>query len=145
MGRLRRMRDRGVRVVAGGAAASMAHGFVLSDGTYTTIDAPGGAQTLTSAVNDHGQVIVSSLAPTSDDPFAGARGFALRQGLGGPFEEVRFPGVARTIATGIDVRGRIIGTYENPDLEPDVPGARVQPADPPPGLPAGLETWKETR
>jgi hypothetical protein len=145
MGRLRRMRDRGVRVVAGGATASMAHGFMLRDGTYTTIDAPGGTQTLTSAVNDHGQLIVGSLAPTAREPFAGARGFMLRRGVGGPFEEVRFPGAARTIATGIDDRGRIIGTYENPDFEPDVPGARVQSAEPPLGLPAVLGMWKETR
>jgi hypothetical protein len=62
-----------------------------------------------------------------------------------PFEEVRFPGAPRTIATAIDDRGRIISIYVNPNFEPDVPGARVQPADQLPELPAGLETSKETR
>ena len=121
------------------------HGFMLRDGVYTTIDAPGATQTLPSAINDRGQVVVSSLAPTADDPFAGARGFVLREGVGGQFEEVRFPGAPRTIATGIDDRGRIVGIYENPNFEPDRLGARVQPADPPPALPAGLEAWKESR
>jgi hypothetical protein len=90
-------------------------------------------------------VVVSSLTPTADDPFAGARGFVLRRGVDGPFEEDRFRGAPRTIATGIDDRGRIIGIYENPNFEPNVQGARVQPVDPPPELPAGLEMWKETR
>jgi probable HAF family extracellular repeat protein len=121
------------------------HGFMLRDGVYTTIDAPGATQTLPSAINDRGHVVVSALAPTAADPFAGARGFVLRKGVDGPFEEVRFPGAPRTIATGIDDRGRIIGIYENPNFEPDVPGDRVQPKDPPPELPPGLEMQKESR
>jgi uncharacterized membrane protein len=136
------IKDRGDVVGIYGDGDGTIHGFMLRDGVYTTIDAPGATQTLPSAINDHGQVVVSSLAPTADDPLAGARRFVLRKGVDGPFEEVRFPGAPRTIATGIDDRGRIIGIYETPNFEPDVAGARVQPADLASELP---EMWKETR
>ena len=57
----------------------------------------------------------SSLAPAGGGPFAGARGFVLRDGATGPFTEVRFPGAPRTLVTGINNRGSITGVYENPD------------------------------
>jgi hypothetical protein len=102
------------------------HGFLLRDGVYTTVDAPGAPSTLLFDVNNRGHVVGFSVAPTADDPFAGARGFVLRDGVDGPFTEIAFPGAPRTIATGIDDQGRIVGVYENPGAEPTVARSRAQ-------------------
>jgi hypothetical protein len=56
----------------------------------------------------------------------------LRDGIEGPFTEVRFPGAPRTIATGIDDRGRTVGVYENPDFQSPTATPRPRPDRMPP-------------
>jgi probable HAF family extracellular repeat protein len=103
------------------------HGFLLRGGVHATIDAPGGQLTFLFDINDRGQIIGFSATPTADDPLAGARGFVLRDGVEGPFTEIRFPGAPRTIARGIDDRGRIVGNYENPNATPSAQSTRTMP------------------
>jgi probable HAF family extracellular repeat protein len=120
------------------------HGFLLRDGAYTTFDAPGGRLTFPFDINDRGQIVVSSVTPTADDSLAGARGYVLRDGVDGPFTEIAFPGAPRTLATGIDDRGRIVGLYENPNA---APGARRSRAQEPllRALPLGFDISKVSR
>jgi hypothetical protein len=104
-------------------------GFVRDRrGRITRIDLPGAAGTQVDKINDRGQIAASASTPTADDPFAGARGFVLRDGIEGPFTEVRFPGAPRTIATGMDDRGRIVGVYENPNYQSPTATPRPRPA-----------------
>jgi probable HAF family extracellular repeat protein len=110
--------DRGEIVGIYSDTSGAIHGFLWRDGAHTTIDAPGATVTVPFDINDRGQIVVAATSPTADDDFAGARGFVLRAGAGGPFEEVRFPGAPRTLATGIDDHGRIVGIYENPNPTP---------------------------
>ncbi|MGA2889565.1 MAG: hypothetical protein ABSE51_16070 [Terracidiphilus sp.] len=81
------------------------HGFVLKNGTYTTIDVPFPGATSTGAVgiNNHG-VIVGSY---SDGSF---HGFVLRRGV---FTSFDFPGpnAVDTSANGINDEGTIVGDY----------------------------------
>jgi probable HAF family extracellular repeat protein len=109
--------DRGEIVGIYGDTDGAIHGFHLRHGRTTTLDAPGATATIPYDVNDRGQIVVSAFTPTADDPFAAARGFVLRDGIEGPFTEARFPGAPRTVATGIDDRGRIVGVYENPNYQ----------------------------
>jgi hypothetical protein len=44
---------------------------------------------------------------------AGARGFLLAKGANGPDTPISFPGAPRTIATGINDQGQVVGAYEN--------------------------------
>jgi probable HAF family extracellular repeat protein len=120
------------------------HGFLLRDGAYTSFDAPGGGLTFPFDINERGQIVVSSVTPTAEDQFAGARGFVLRDGVDGPFTEIAFPGAPRTLATGIDDRGRIVGLYENPSAA--ATGARSAAASPAlDALPLAGAGRKETR
>ena len=92
--------------------------FVLDRGRYESFEASDPTvQLFPGGINDRGVIVVSAFTPTADDPSAGARGFVLRDGIEGPFTEVRFPGAPRTVATGIDDRGRIVGVYENPNYQ----------------------------
>jgi probable HAF family extracellular repeat protein len=118
--------DRGEIVGIYGDTAGAIHGFHLRHGRTTTLDAPGATATIPYDVNDRGQIVVSAFTPTADDPFAAARGFVLRDGIEGPFTEVRFPGAPRTVATGIDDRGRIVGVYENPNYQSSTATPRPQ-------------------
>ena len=129
---LQGINDRGEIVGIYGDTDGAIHGFHLRHGRTTTLDAPGATATIPYDVNDRGQIAVSAFTPTTDDPFAGARGFLLRDGIEGPFTEVRFPGAPRTIATGIDDRGRIVGLYENPDYQSSTATPRPQPDRMPP-------------
>jgi probable HAF family extracellular repeat protein len=103
------------------------HGFHLSHGRYTTFDAPGAPVTIPFDINDRGQIVVSSIAPTADDALAGARAFVMRRGVEGRFTELTYPGAPRTLAMGIDDRGRIVGIYENPNVVPGAQRSRVRP------------------
>jgi hypothetical protein len=62
----------------------------------------------------------------------------LREGAGGPFSRIDFPGALGSLASGIDDRGRIVGIYANPDTLPsaqrpamNLAGALSEPMAPP--------------
>jgi len=89
------------------------HGFVWHKGRSTTIDLPGAAGTSPVDINNRGQIAGFTL----DDPvtLAGARGFLLAKGVGGPFTPVDVPGAPRNLVRGLNDRGQLVGSYENTD------------------------------
>jgi probable HAF family extracellular repeat protein len=96
-------------------AAGAFHGFVLSRGRLVSFDAPGNAAFMFPLdINNRGQIV----GYTVHDPvtLAGARGFLLPKGARGPATPISLPGAPRTIATGINDQGQIVGFYENPDV-----------------------------
>jgi hypothetical protein len=98
-------------------AAGAFHGFVLTRGRFVSFDAPDqGDVLLPFDINTRGQIV----GYTVDDPvtMAGARGFLLAEGARGPATPISFPGAPRTIATGVNDQGQIVGFYENPDVPP---------------------------
>jgi probable HAF family extracellular repeat protein len=95
-------------------------GFLLEKGRYTTFDAPGGRYDLPFGLNDRGQIVVSS----TNGSLASVRAYVLREGVDGPFTEIKVRGQL-TLATGIDDRGRIVGLYENPDAAPGAQRSRA--------------------
>jgi len=133
--------DRGRIVGIYGDADGAIHGFLRRRGAYVTIDAPDVTVTLPSDINDRGEIVISGLTPTEADPLAGARGFVLREGVKGPFTPIGFPGAPRSLATGINDRGRIVGVYENPNATPAAQRSRMPLLDalPIPGI-EGRET-----
>ena len=94
------------------------HGFLLSEGVYTTFDAPAVAITFPSGINDRGQIVGFTNSDLAGTPVV--HGFLLANGAEGPFTPIDFPGAfGGTAALGIDDRGRIVGGYVNPDAAPD--------------------------
>jgi probable HAF family extracellular repeat protein len=93
-------------------------GFLLSNGDYTTFDAPGAGITLPFAINNRGHIVVSTTAGMLEE----AQGL-LREGAAGPFTPIDPPGVVgepgTLLATGINDAGTIVGLYANPDAAPD--------------------------
>jgi hypothetical protein len=79
------------------------------DGRSPAIDKPGAAATSLVDINDRGQVAGSTLAPTQQDPLAGARGFLLASGVKGPFTPVDVPGAPRNLVYGLNDRGQLVG------------------------------------
>ena len=81
--------------VAGGRT----HGFLLSNGTFTTIDAPGGGDTIPLGMNPQGDIVGFSFP-------LGA--FLLSNGT---FAPVGFPPGVDGVPWGIDPQGNIVGGY----------------------------------
>jgi hypothetical protein len=126
--------DRGqiVGTYSSDLATGTTRGFLLDRGRYATYAAPGALVTIPAGINNRGQISGFTLAPTETDPVAGARGFLLARGVNGAFRPVDVPGAPRTFATGLNDRGQIVGTYENPDASPQDGGS---PPMNMPGLP----------
>lgn len=77
------------------------HGFVLSDGTYTTIDIPDSV-TEPNGINNLGDIVGTYWDTT------GMHGMVLDQGV---FQTIEFPGATATSAFGISSDKRIVGSY----------------------------------
>lgn len=69
-------------------------------------------------LNNRGQIVGFTLAPTAADPLAGARGFLLAAGARGPFTPIEVPGAPRNTAYGLNDAGAIVEVYENPATQP---------------------------
>src|SRR5436305_1921182 len=81
------------------------HGFVLSKGTYTTIDAPGAdGVTVCQGINNAGQV-----AGLYQDEDGTSHGFVLYKGV---YTTVDVPGALWTEVYSINAQGKIVGAYE---------------------------------
>ena len=92
------------------------HGFFRSPrGRITTIDSPGATLTLPLDINDRGRIVgfTTDALPLPDA--VDVHGFVLEHGPTSRFTRVDVPGAPRTLASGIDDRGRIAGIFENPD------------------------------
>ena len=117
-------------------AAGAFHGFVLSRGRFIGFDAPDrGDFLLPLDINNRGQIV----GYTFDDPvtMAGARGFLLAKGARGSATPISFPGAPRTIATGINDQGQIVGFYENPAALPSPQSTSTPPVGGMPGARTG--------
>ena len=76
------------------------HGYLLSDGKFTTIDFPNAAiETRAYGINTQGDIVGG---------YDGYRGFLLREGV---FTSIDFPGAVYTDAWGINSNGDIGGSY----------------------------------
>jgi probable HAF family extracellular repeat protein len=78
------------------------HGFLLSGGSYTTLDVPGASATYAQGINDAGQVVgwyTNAL---------GTHGFLLS---GGSYTTLDVPGASATYAQGINDAGQVVGWY----------------------------------
>jgi probable HAF family extracellular repeat protein len=83
----------------------IAHGYVLSDGQFTTIDAPAGATlTLVTGINSRGEIVGRY---TTDGV---THAYLLS---GGQFNTFDYPGATLTGATAISPRGDIVGRYSD--------------------------------
>jgi hypothetical protein len=80
----------------------MGHGFLLSRGSFTTIDFPEANLTYVAGINPRGDIVGRYLK-------AGVfHGFLLR---GGTFTTIDFPGASANLAYGINAKGNIVGQY----------------------------------
>jgi hypothetical protein len=80
------------------------HGFLLSGGTYTTIDPPGSTFTQADGINDSGQVVGLYETGTGGVTY----GFLLS---GGTYTTLNVPGSTSTFAYGINESGQVVGHY----------------------------------
>jgi probable HAF family extracellular repeat protein len=88
------------------------HGFLLSDGQYTTLDDPNAGVFGTSAegINDRGQIV-----GVYNDVNGYRHGFVLSHGQYTTLDDpLAVPGYARgTAAVGINDRGQVVGAYDD--------------------------------
>jgi probable HAF family extracellular repeat protein len=82
--------------------SAIIQGFLWKDGTYTTIDVPGGfGGTFASGINDQGEIVGGYYDGKE-------HGFLYRDGV---FTAIDFPGAVQTDAYGINQQGDIVGLY----------------------------------
>jgi len=97
------------------AVGSVGHGYLLSDGTYTTIDAPDGlGSTQAQGINEEGQIVgfyTVPVAKTVDPTGVFTRSF-LRD-RDGTFSSIQFPGSNNTLAIKISPGGKVVGCFHN--------------------------------
>jgi WD40 repeat protein/serine/threonine protein kinase len=86
-------------------AGSTSHGFLLEQGSYTTLDVPGALYTYASGINASGQIV-----GTYYDAAKGIHGFLLNQGN---YTTLDVPGSAWTQAHAINDSGQIVGSYRD--------------------------------
>ena len=85
-------------------AAGFAHGFVLSGGTFTTVDFPGAASTLLFEINNSGAMV-----GYWEDASHTFHAFEVKNGN---FTSIDVPGaVGGSTAGGINAKGEIVGSY----------------------------------
>jgi uncharacterized membrane protein len=97
--------DRGVMVGAY-AAGGTVHGFVRdANGSFTTVDYPGAAETALYEINERGQIVGSA----GDTPGSGLpHDFVLDDGDYAPIE---FPGASQSYVDDVNNRREIVGYY----------------------------------
>jgi probable HAF family extracellular repeat protein len=78
------------------------HGFLLDQGSYTTLDVPGAHWTHALGINDAGQVVGWYWDAIGD------HGFLFAQGS---YTTLDVPGAISTGANGINASGQIVGYY----------------------------------
>jgi hypothetical protein len=100
------------------------HGFLLSEGGFTSIDFPGAVETAPGGVpsapivriNPRGDIVGSYCESEPCSFPQPVHGFLLSRdenGKGDKFTSIDFPGAIWTAAAGINARGDIVGTYRD--------------------------------
>src|SRR5262249_48922696 len=82
------------------------HGFLFSNGAYTSITFPGAGHTSALGLNANGD-IVGAYSATSDEK-KDTHGYLLHNGT---FTSIDVPGAVQTRAIGINANGDIVGLY----------------------------------
>jgi hypothetical protein len=82
------------------------HGFLLSEGVFTTIDVPGAISTNANGINGRGEIVGIYIDNNNVQ-----HGFLL---VDGAFITIDFPGASSTQLTGINRRGEIVGFSLSP-------------------------------
>ena len=95
--------DRGQVVGYWDDASGNIHGYLYSNGVYTSLDYPGAASTEAVGINNSG--IISGWYVTTDDV---PQGFTYSEGT---FTSFTYPGSSRTNAKGINNHGDVVGFY----------------------------------
>jgi probable HAF family extracellular repeat protein len=96
--------DRGQMVGAFEDTSGITRGFLLDDGVFTPIDAPGAAtETVLFEINNRGQILGGYV-----DAGGTRRSFVLEDGV---FTDFAFPGASRTAGFDINDRSQIVGFY----------------------------------
>jgi hypothetical protein len=88
-------------------AAVVTHGFLLSQGAYTTIDFPDAIYTQALGINPAGEIVGDYI-----DSGCSTHGYVLNQGV---FTTLDFPGALFTRPQGINPEGHIVGLYGTTD------------------------------
>ena len=84
------------------------HGFLLSEGVYTTLDFPDAAFTVAEGINNEGQI-----AGLYFDTSGNEHGFVLSKK--GVYTTIDIPDSAATAVFSINVKGEIVGFYDDVD------------------------------
>jgi len=102
-------------------------GFVYSGGTFTSFSCPANtsfpgtvAETWAYGINDSGKVVGYCMYATP--PYSAGKGGVGETGFaysGATFTLINYPGAFETFPAGIDASGRISGSYENNDTNPE--------------------------
>lgn len=81
----------------------MAHGFLDTNGIFTSITYPGATFTAAYGINDSGQIVgIYQSGATA------RRGFLYD---GGTFNTINYPGAESTVVNGINAKGQLVGSY----------------------------------
>src|SRR5437870_12677301 len=94
---------------------SVGHGFLLSEGTFTTIDYPGGISGTTQAHGINPEGVVVGLY-TGHGTIVGGDAFRTRAYLrdaSGNFTAIDFPGAENTFAIKVSPTGQAVGCYHH--------------------------------
>jgi len=94
---------------------SVVHGFLLSEGTFTTIDYPGGISGTTSPQGISSEGVVVGLY-TDHGTVAGGDALRTRAFLrdaSGNFTAIDFPGAENTFAIKVTPAGQVVGCYHH--------------------------------
>src|SRR5262249_51122426 len=83
------------------------HGFLLSGGSYSTLDVPGADFTVALGIDTAGQIVGSYL-----DAGLTSHGFLLNRGS---YSTLDVPGSTGTSAAGLNAAGQIVGSYLDAD------------------------------
>lgn len=78
------------------------HGFLLSEGMYSSINHPSGGWTVASDINNTGEIVGRYQYGAS------MRGFLLSDGT---YTDIRFPGAGMTFPEDINDKGQVVGWY----------------------------------
>jgi uncharacterized membrane protein len=84
------------------------HGYLLSQGLFTSIDVPGSTTNVAIDVSPGGRVVIGSYFT----PDGTNHGYVWR---GGQFRTIDVPGGVFTVASGINSEGEIVGKYKTSD------------------------------
>jgi probable HAF family extracellular repeat protein len=90
------------KIVGSYTAGDGHHGFLLDNGSYTTLDVPGSLQTFASGINDAGQIV-------GEYWDISGHGFLFDNGN---YTTLDVPGGFSAVATGINASGQIVGFYQ---------------------------------